>query len=365
MIDNAADYEFVTGITNDEIIIDGDILPVRESYEEPEGIQKPRCLRGEDVAFLMEAANERNSVIAGSAEVTAFDREVSDAQLATICTNLHRHVRTGNANEPCYIKQGFQFADKWIDVPESLDEFVYYEDKEDIAPARLYGECVMLDKSASPSDFQPNGSLYLTNLKKMFEDVARQRRIYCGEQNLWVNEDGTQESADPVGVTSSFDRTMNFYGPGQSPTAPIYNPYDNTGVLFYNTNDNLYGGVYETHTLNSYQLQLPISAFSASLLSEVTVLAVCYGRSWWHLGTGGFVIEKRMGVIPLTATMSNGAWILTKSEADKVVDKMAAKMSRPIRGSSIWVSSINYLHYAFVGLLGATPIVTLGDHTNF
>ncbi len=111
MISSAAEYEFVTGIQHGEIVIDGDILPVRESYEEPEGIQQPRCLRGEDVAFLAEAASERNSVISGEAETTAFDRRVSAAQLRTICTNLHRHLKSpGNSSDPCYFNKEYIFG---------------------------------------------------------------------------------------------------------------------------------------------------------------------------------------------------------------------------------------------------------------
>lgn len=359
MIDNAADYEFVRGITNKEIVIDGDILPVRESYDNPLGIKKPHCLRGEDVAFLMEAANERNSVIAGEAEITYFKNEVSASQLATICTNLHRHIRIGTASQPCYIKKDFVFSDKWIEVSEDLNEYEYYENKEDLAPAKLYQESILLDKSASPNDFLSNGSWSLENISKMFDDVARQRRMYCGDQNLWA----TKETDLPDCISSQFDRNMNYYGLARYPQEPIYNTYDDSNVLFYNIGFR-WEGAYETHTLNSFEMELPISVFSSSRLSQVTVLAVCYARSWWRNGTIDET-EKHLGIIPLDAEMSNDKWTIQKNEIDKVVDKVAAKMSRPIRGSSVWVTFQNCLEYAYVGLLGAIPIVTLGDHTNF
>ena len=357
MITNAAQYEFVTGITNGEIVIDGDILPVRETYGEPEGIKRPRCLRGEDVAFLMEAANERNGVIAGQAEVTAFSRKVSGSQLATICTNLHRHVRSGNASQPCYFKKEFQFEEKSIAVSDSRPGWRFYADREDIAPARLYGGGVMLDKSASPGDFGSEGALVLSNVRKLFTDVARQRRMYCGDQHL-----SEQEWWSLGGITSTFDRTVHHYDHSGSDT-PVFPPYDNTGVLFYNAH---YAGQgdYETHTLSSFEMDLQIPEFSANRLSQVTALAVCFAYSWWHVNDSD-ILDKKLAVIPFTATQTSGKWTLTKSDADSIVDKMAARTSRPIRGRSVWNSVRNYLEYAYVGLLGATPIVTLGDHTDF
>ena len=365
MISSAADYEFVTGIQDDEIVIDGDILPVRDTYQDPEGIQQPRCLRGEDVAFLMEAANERNSVIAGQAEVSAFSRSVSASQLSAICTNLHRHVVSpSNASTSCYFKKDYAFSEKhyaYSDLDPGLTEFEYYSDAEDLAPARLYPDGVLLDKSASPGDFQNGGTLRLDKLRNLFTDVGRQRRMYCGNQNLWSG----QELGNPGTISSSFYRDVNRYGPGSGVYPPINNPYDDTNVLFYNTSQDRFQGIYETHTLASFSMDLPISAFASGYLSQVTVLVAAYCRSYWNVDSGSDQREKRMAVIPLSAVKSGGAWTLPLSEAEKVVDKMAAAMARPIRGSSVWPSSSRCLQYAFVGLLGATPIVTLGDHTDF
>ena len=372
MISSAAEYEFVTGIQDGEIVIDGDILPVRDTYQDPEGIQQPRCLRGEDVAFLMEAANERNGVIAGQAEVTAFGRKVSGGQLATICTNLHRHVRSGSASQPCYFKKEFQFEEKSIAVLDSLPEWEYYADREDIAPARLYGGGVMLDKSASPGDFGSKGALVLSNVRKLFTDVARQRRMYCGDQHLTEGRRGPdgewydQEFGTLGGITSTFDRTVHIYGPGSESFEPAYGPFDDSNILFFNEQWAYLSGIYETHTLDSFEMDLQIPEFSANRLSQVTALAVCYARSWWEVGSGSYELEKKMAVIPFAATQTNGKWTLTKRDADSIVDKMAARMSRPIRGSSVWTpGSYNWLEYAMVGLLGVTPIVTLGDHTSF
>lgn len=56
MLSSAADYKFVTGITNDEVLINGEIMPVRD-VEQGSGISAPKCLRGEDICYLYEAVS--------------------------------------------------------------------------------------------------------------------------------------------------------------------------------------------------------------------------------------------------------------------------------------------------------------------
>ena len=67
MINRAADYQFVTGITNGEVLIDGGIMPARDVAAQSQSdvplLMQPRCLRGEDMAFLAECAGERNTVM--------------------------------------------------------------------------------------------------------------------------------------------------------------------------------------------------------------------------------------------------------------------------------------------------------------
>lgn len=58
MINNAGDYQFVTGITNGEVVIDGHVMPWRVANytSSSPATDKPECLRGEDICFLYEGA---------------------------------------------------------------------------------------------------------------------------------------------------------------------------------------------------------------------------------------------------------------------------------------------------------------------
>ena len=54
MIDRASDYDLITGITNGEVLINGQIMPWRDANGTG-GTTSPNCLRGEDVCFAREA----------------------------------------------------------------------------------------------------------------------------------------------------------------------------------------------------------------------------------------------------------------------------------------------------------------------
>ena len=91
MINSASQYDFVTNLSG--IVIDGGIMPARDAAHNPTGIMQPKCLRGEDIAFLAECAGERNTVMAGQLEGTkAFSREISLQQLADVQDSLTQYI---------------------------------------------------------------------------------------------------------------------------------------------------------------------------------------------------------------------------------------------------------------------------------
>ena len=112
MISNAADYDYVTGITNGEVVIDGGIMPARDVASNPQGIMQPECLRGEDVAFLAECAGERNTVMeAQSQQPHAYSRSITASQLGGISTNLARYIRSPQTGtDGLYIKPDYAFS---------------------------------------------------------------------------------------------------------------------------------------------------------------------------------------------------------------------------------------------------------------
>lgn len=336
MISSAAEYEFVTGIQDGEIVIDGDILPVRETYEDPEGIKQPRCLRGEDIAFLAEAANERNGVISGQQEVTVFDKRVSAAQLRTICTNLHRHLKSpGNSSDPCYFKKEYIFGEIENDV-SFLPVFEYFSEAEELSPHRLYPGGILLEKSASPNNFQADGELHLEDLRKMFTDAKRQRRMYDGSFQAF----SPNYSRPPSGLSSTF----NVQGGDPYPY-----DFDNSLILFSRDYSLRYD---ETYTLSSFNLDV-ITGWRAQMLSSMTVLVTVGGYYNAHYGTD-FKVQKRLAM-PLAATFADGKWVLTLGEVSKAVDKMKDKL--PSGSSGEYVKHVLLVSFA--------PIITLGDHTDF
>ena len=101
MINSASQYDFVTNLSS--IIIDGGIMPARDAAHNPTGIMQPKCLRGEDVAFLAECAGERNTVMSKQLQGSmAFDRIVSKQQINNIRTSLIQYIQPPLSGEDCF-----------------------------------------------------------------------------------------------------------------------------------------------------------------------------------------------------------------------------------------------------------------------
>lgn len=96
MLSNASDYDFVQGITNEEVLINGQIMPWRDvnylSSMPPTAA--PKCLRGEDVCWLWESVNARSKIKAALApyseltSVMQYSPKISKQTLANINNNL-------------------------------------------------------------------------------------------------------------------------------------------------------------------------------------------------------------------------------------------------------------------------------------
>ena len=122
MITNAADYQFVQGITNGEVLIDGGIMPARDVAVETSSnvppLMQPRCLRGEDMAFLAECAGERDSVMEQQqAQPHTYTKSISASQIGGIQSALTRYIRPpADAYANLYIMPDYAFADRRIDA---------------------------------------------------------------------------------------------------------------------------------------------------------------------------------------------------------------------------------------------------------
>lgn len=88
MIDNAADYKFVTGITNGEVLINGHIMPWRDAYYSPDtspATDNPKCLRGEDICFLYEGGSRKSLLYVNP---RSYNPKISKAQLVTVASQV-------------------------------------------------------------------------------------------------------------------------------------------------------------------------------------------------------------------------------------------------------------------------------------
>lgn len=155
MITDRADYDFVT--IPDTIKINGEIMPLRANKYE---------LRGEDPAFLMEAADERRVIWnGGTVPKTLMTREIEGARLQAIARQLREDVTEGR-----YIKP-------WPTGP------VYDIDNDLATSLNLkYSEA---DLVSSPDDFTRGHPLVQEDVAKLFTDTGLLRN--CNLYTTWNN----------------------------------------------------------------------------------------------------------------------------------------------------------------------------------
>lgn len=155
MIRSREEYLFVT-IPN-EIKINGEIMPLREKKYE---------LRGEDPAFLMEAAAERYVIWhGGSTTKSTMTREIRGDRLQAIARSIRADVTEGR-----YIKP-------WPAGP-------VYDVELDLATSLnlLYTEA---DLVSSPDDFTRGHPLVQKDVEKLFTDTDLLRN--CNLYKTWHN----------------------------------------------------------------------------------------------------------------------------------------------------------------------------------
>ena len=109
MIRRRQDYRYVYGDL-DKIIIDGGIYPLRNGT----GTAAKKCLRGEDIAYLMECGEEieragGNSADLGATDVTHFSNAVCRSNLQSINASFRRAANGGHFFKP----------EAWRDMEES------------------------------------------------------------------------------------------------------------------------------------------------------------------------------------------------------------------------------------------------------
>lgn len=155
MITDRADYDFVD--IPDTIKINGEIMPLRANKHE---------LRGEDPAFLLEAADERRVIWnGGTTTKTTMTREIEGARLQSIARQLREDVTEGRYIPP------------WPTGP------LYDIDGDLVTSLGLkYSET---DLVSSPDDFTRGHPLVQSDVAKLFADTGLLRN--CNLYSTWSN----------------------------------------------------------------------------------------------------------------------------------------------------------------------------------
>lgn len=155
MITDRADYDFVD--IPDSIKINGEIMPLRANKNE---------LRGEDPAFLMEAADERRVIWnGGTTTKSAMTREIEGARLQRIARQLREDVTEGRYIRP------------WPTGP-------LYDIDNDLATS-LGLKYTVSDLASSPDDFKRGHPLVQEDVAKLFADTGLLRN--CNLYSTWSN----------------------------------------------------------------------------------------------------------------------------------------------------------------------------------
>lgn len=155
MISQRSDYDFVA--IPGTIKINGEIMPLRSNKNE---------LRGEDPAFLMEAADERRVIWnGGTTTKTTMTREIEGARLQRIARSIREDVTEGR-----YIKP-------WPTGP-------VYDIDGDLATS-LDLRYSLSDLFSSPDDFTRGHPLVQEDVAKLFKDTGLLRN--CNLYQTWDN----------------------------------------------------------------------------------------------------------------------------------------------------------------------------------
>lgn len=155
MITDRADYDFVT--IPDSIKINGEIMPLRANKYE---------LRGEDPAFLLEAADERRVIWnGGTVPKTTMTREIRGDRLQAIARSIREDVTEGRYIRP------------WPTGP-------VYDIDGDLATS-LNLKYTVANLVSSPDDFKRGHPLVQEDVEKLFTDTGLLRN--CNLYSTWSN----------------------------------------------------------------------------------------------------------------------------------------------------------------------------------
>lgn len=276
MITDRADYDFVT--IPDTIKINGEIMPLRANKYE---------LRGEDPAFLMEAADERRVIWnGGTIPKTTMTREIEGARLQAIARSIREDVTEGR-----YIKP-------WPTGP-------VYDIDNDLATS-LNLRYSLSDLVSSPDDFVRGHPLVQEDVANLFKDTGLLRN--CNLYQTWDNANFNHFS-----LAHTYNHGEEGDAPAASWEADATTLYDYRCSCYESTgNDGKYWyGQWREAVASGGTATLDFSRYNPKYIKPVTsVWAICDVASYvydWSSGedSSSSMQHKAAFRVPATTDGSN------------------------------------------------------------
>lgn len=179
MINNVSEYRFVTGADIDaqhphgdldRIIINGGIMPLRDTTLNPANPTNwKKCLRGEDIAFLLEGlCDRRKAQDSAYTDTETFSRAVSHSQLYNVAALL------APFSSLHWLKSGSSPSGSVVLDYGSGSRPDFYA-----AYPGLYLTAADFGTSFDPSSYTPDSAHQRSVVATMFDDLALLNRFVC------------------------------------------------------------------------------------------------------------------------------------------------------------------------------------------
>lgn len=250
MITDRADYDFVT--IPDSIKINGEIMPLRANKYE---------LRGEDPAFLLEAADERRVIWnGGTVPKTTMRREIRGDRLQAIARSIREDVTEGRYIRP------------WPTGP-------VYDIDNDLATS-LNLKYTVANLVSSPDDFKRGHPLVQADVEKLFTDTGLLRN--CNLYQTWSNANNNHFA---LGHTYNHDEVGGATADAWDANETALYDYRCSCYEVEEVDHNYWYGSWREATASGGTATLDFTRFNPKYIKPVTqVWAVCdvdgYVRDW-------------------------------------------------------------------------------------
>lgn len=381
MITNAADYEFVTGITNGEVLIDGGIMPARDVAVETSSnvppLMQPRCLRGEDMAFLAECAGERNTVMEQQqAQAHAYTRSITAAQIDSIQSDLTRYIRPPNGgNDNLYVTPDYQFGQHRINAyaqSEADPNLTAYNWFTEVYPDAVY---------KTPASENPN-PLVANDVRAMFYDAQMTRRpVPTGNfwgAVTWPYKPGADYNVRIVSDTQRKVHESNWTAPGETSNPADF--IDSAVLYWYSGNGYQAGTTYSpsrfyvyTRKPSSFQMTITIPQEIRDYVeNELTVMLFVFSNTSVAKYNASninydYKYVRDMWGFPLEKTANaNGQVTVTLADVAGIQDAIQQDFTSRGYNEFQWYGSPQkFVFFRGIVIMGCPLICKLKDHTDF